>query len=45
MGKKKDAKHFDTVAQAVLAFPKWGKWEAVEYEKPVIQHTSAKEGK
>ena len=45
MGKKKDAKHFDKVDQAVRAFPKWGKWDVVEYEKPVIHHTAAKEGK
>lgn len=43
IGKKKDAKRFDTVAQAVRAFPKWGKWEVVEYEKPAIYHTATKD--
>lgn len=34
MGKKRDAKHFYYVSQAVQAFPIWGKWEVVEYKKP-----------
>lgn len=45
MRQKRDALHFSYVSQAVQAFPRYGKWEVVEYKKPITRGSSKQEDK